>query len=72
MLVSSEKIKQGSVTFIDRPSKLITALTEMPKPKTKREDQIACGMLAQLQNWFPAISSSVPNLHKQCAHQTTF
>ena len=62
MLVSSEKLKQ----------KWINALTEIPKSKTKREVQIACGMLAELQNWFPSISYSVPNLRKQCAHQKTF
>merc|ERR1712215_205782 len=43
-IISSERIKDGHVIFIDPPDQRIVTVTEMRNPKTKRELRTLCGM----------------------------
>ena len=47
-IISSQRIKDGNVIFIDPPDQRIIAVTEMRQPKTKRELRTLCGMISSL------------------------
>ena len=53
-IISAEKIKENSVIFLDPPDNRILAVTEMEKPKTKKDVQRLCSMISSLKLWFPS------------------
>ena len=61
-VISSQKIKDGHVIFLDPPDQRILAVTEMPKPRTKKELRTLCGMISSLRDWFPSIQFNMENL----------
>lgn len=71
-VISAEKVNGEEIIFIDPKDKRVAAFTDMPKPKTKKEVQIFCGLLSSLQAWFPAIALKIPNLRKATASKTKF
>ena len=54
-IISSQRIKDGHVIFIDPPDQRIVAVTEMRSPGTKKELRTLCGMISSLGEWFPSI-----------------
>ena len=71
-MISAEMVKGEEVIFIDPKDKRISAFTDMPKPKSKKDVQVFCGLLASLQSWFPSIPLKIPNLRKATASKSTF
>ena len=71
-IISAEKIEENSVIFLDPPDSRILAVTEMEKPKTKKDVQKLCGMISSLKPWFPSINFSTDALRKGCAHTLKF
>ena len=47
-IISSQRIKDGHVIFIDPPDQRIVAVTEMRNPRTKKELRTLCGMISSL------------------------
>ena len=66
-VISSEKIQNGHVIFMDPPDQRIVAVTEMPSPKTKKDLRVLCGMVSSLGDWFPAVQFNMKNLRAGCA-----
>ena len=71
-VISSQKIKDGHVIFLDPPDSRILAVTEMATPRTKKELRTLCGMIASLRDWFPSIQFNMENLRAGCAHMRNF
>ena len=71
-IISSNRIKEGNVIFIDPPDKRIIAVTEMRNPTTKKELRILCGMVSSLGEWFPSVQFNMKNLRLGCAENTRF
>ena len=61
-IISSKKIKDGHVIFIDPPDQRIVAVTEMRDPRTKKELRTLCGMISSLGDWFPSIQFNIKNV----------
>ena len=55
IIISSKKLKDGHVIFMDPPDKRVVAVTEMPNPKNKKEVRVLCGMISSLAAWFPNV-----------------
>ena len=55
-VISAEKIKDNSIIFLDPPDNRILAVTEMERPKNKKDVQRLCGMISSLKPWFPSIN----------------
>ena len=47
-IISSKRIKDGHVIFIDPPDQRIVAVTEMKIPRTKKKLRTLCGMISSL------------------------
>ena len=60
-VISSQKIKDWHVIFLDPPDQRILAVTEMATPRTKKELRTLCGMIASLRDWFPSIQFNMEN-----------
>ena len=58
--------------FLDPPDSRILAVTEMEKPKTKKDVQKLCRMISSQKPWFPSINFSTDALRKGCAHTSKF
>merc|ERR1711984_50313 len=71
-IISSNRIKEGNVIFIDPPDQRIIAVTKMRNPKTKRELRILCGMVSSLGEWFPNVQFNMTNLRLGCAEMRRF
>ena len=71
-IISAEKIKENSVIFLDPPDNRILAVTEMEKPKTKKDVQRLCGMISSLKPWFPNINFATKALRGGCASTSKF
>ena len=71
-VISSQRIKDGHVIFIDPPDQRIVAVTEMRNPKTKRELRTLCGMISSLGDWFPNVQFNMANLRAGCAEMRRF
>ena len=72
-IISSEKIANQQIVFLDPPDSRILAITEMPEPKTKKELQTFCGMISSsMRGWFPNIIFSTDSLRMGCAHGVKF
>ena len=71
-IISSEKIQNGHVIFMDPPDQRIVAVTEMPSPKTKKDLRVLCGMVSSLGDWFPAMQFNKKNLRAGCAENRKF
>ena len=71
-VISSQRIKDGHVIFIDPPDQRIVAVTEMRNPKTKRELRTLCGMISSLGDWFPNVQFNMTNLRLGCAEMRRF
>ena len=71
-IISSEKIKNGHVIFMDPPDQRIVAVTEMRSPRTKKELRTLCGMISSLGDWFPSIQFNMKNLRAGCAEMRRF
>merc|ERR1712030_239484 len=71
-IISSNRIKEGNVIFIDPPDKRIIAVTEMRNPTTKKELRTLCGMVSSLGEWFPNVQFNMKNLRLGCAENTRF
>ena len=71
-IISAEKIKENSVIFLDPPDSRILAVTEMERPKTKKDVQKLCGMISSMKPWFPSINFSTDALRKGCSHTSKF
>merc|ERR1712030_48550 len=71
-VISSQRIKEGSVIFIDPPDQRIIAVTEIRNPRTKRELRTLCGMVSSLSDWFPNVQFNMTNLRLGCAENTRF
>ena len=71
-IISSQRIKDGSVIFIDPPDQRIIAVTEMRNPRTKRELRTLCGMVSSLGEWFPNVQFNMTNLRLGCAEMKRF
>ena len=67
-----EKIEENSVIFLDPPDSRILAVTEMERPKTKKDVQKLCGIISSLKPWFPSINFSTDALRKGCSHTFLF
>merc|ERR1712208_95198 len=52
-VISSQRIKDANVIFIEPPDQRI--ITGMRNPKTKRELRTLCGMVSSLGDWFPNV-----------------
>ena len=50
MVISSQKIKNNQIIFLDPPDSRILAVTEMATPRTKKDLQTLCGMIASLKD----------------------
>ena len=61
-VISAEKIKNNSVIFLDPPDKRILAVTEMERPKTRKDLQRLTGMISALRAWFPSVRFAVKSL----------
>ena len=68
-IFSAEKIKENSVIFSDNR---ILAVTEMEKPKTKKDVQRLCSMISSLKPWFPNINFATKALRGGCASNSKF
>jgi len=71
-VISSQKIKDGHVIFLDPPDQRILAVTEMSTPRTKKELKTLCGMIESLRDWFPSIQFNMEDLRTGCAHMKNF
>ena len=71
-LISHQTIKEEEIIFIDPKDRRIRAFSEMKKPRSKREVQVYCSMLASLQAWFPSIPLTIPNLRAAMAGNKQF
>ena len=71
-IISSQKIKDGHVTFLDPPDQRILAVTEMQTPHNKKELRTPCGMISSLGDWFPSIQFKMKNLRAGCALMKKF
>ena len=71
-IISSEKIANQQIVFLDPPDSRVLAITEMPEPKTKKELQSFCGMISSMSGWFPNIIFSTDSLRLGCAHGVKF
>merc|ERR1711891_66983 len=71
-VISSQRIKDGHVIFIDPPDQRIVAVTEMRNPRTKKELRTLCGMISSLGEWFPAVQFNMANLRAGCAEMRKF
>ena len=71
-VISSQRIKDGHVIFIDPPDQRIVAVTEMRNPKTKRELRTLCSMISSLGDWFPNVQFNMANLRAGCAEMRRF
>ena len=60
-LKSSQKIKNNQIIFLDPPDTRILAVTEMQAPRTKKDLQTLCGMIASLRDWFPNVQNREPS-----------
>ena len=58
--------------FLDPPDNRILAVTEMEKPKTKKDVQRLCGMISSLKPWFPNINFATKALRGGCASTSKF
>ena len=47
-IISSEKIKQNQIIFLDPPDSRIVAISEITTPRTKKDLQTFCGMISSL------------------------
>ena len=71
-VISSQKIKNNQIIFLDPPDSRILAVTEMATPRTKKELQTLCGMISSLKDWFPSVQFNTENLRAGCAHLKHF
>ena len=71
-VISSQKIKNNQIIFLDSPDSRILAVTEMATPRTKKELQTLCGMISSLKDWFPSLQFNTDNLSMGCAHLKHF
>ena len=71
-IISSQKIKDEHVIFLDPPDQRIVAVTEMKTPKTKKELRTLCGMISSLGDWFPSIQFNIKNLRSGCGEMKRF
>ena len=71
-VISSEKIQNGHVIFMDPPDQRIVAVTEMASPKTKKDLRVLCGMVSSLGDWFLAVQFNMKNLRAGCAENRKF
>ena len=71
-VISSQKIRDNHIIFLDPPDSRILAVTEMATPRTKKELQTLCGMISSLKDWFPSIQFNTDNLRAGCAHLKHF
>ena len=71
-IISSKKLKDGHVIFMDPPDKRVVAVTEMPNPKNKKEVRVLCGMISSLAAWFPNVQFNTSNLRAACAENRKF
>ena len=67
-VISSQKIKNNHIIFLDPPDSRILAVTEMPTPRTKKDLQTLFGMIANLRDWFPSVQLNTEILRAGCAH----
>ena len=65
-IISAEKIKDNSIIFLDPPDNRILAVTEMERPKNKKDVQRLCGMISSLKPWFPSINFATNALRAAC------
>ena len=66
-IISSKKIQDGHVIFMDPPDQRKVAVTEMPSTKTKKDLRVLCGMVSSLGDWFPGVQFTMKNLRAGCA-----
>ena len=71
-IISSKKIKDGHVIFLDPPDQKIVAVTEMQTPKTKKELRPLCRMISSLGDWFPSIQFDIKKLRAGCGEMKRF
>ena len=71
-IISSEKIENQQIVFLDPPDSRVLAITEMPEPKMKKELQSVCGMISSMCGWFPNIIFSTGSLRLGYAHGVKF
>ena len=71
-IISSQRIKDGHVIFIDPPDQRIVAVTEMRNPRNKKELRTLCGMVSSLGDCFPSIQFNMANLRAGCAEMRRF
>ena len=71
-IISSQKIKDGHVIFLDPPDQRILAVTEMQSPRNKKELRTLCGMISSLGDWFPSIQFNMKNLRAGCGMMKKF
>ena len=71
-IISSQRIKDGHVIFIDLPDQRIVAVTEMRNHRTKKELRTLFGMNSSLGEWFPAVQFNMANLRAGCAEMRRF
>ena len=71
-IISAEKIKENSVIFLDPPDNRILAVTEMERPKTKKDVQRLCGMISSLKPWFPSINFATKALRGASGNSSKF
>ena len=71
-IISAEKIKENSVIFLDPPDNRILAVTEMERPKNKKDIQRLCGMISSLKPWFPSINFATKALRGASGNSSKF
>merc|ERR1712105_412120 len=71
-IISSKRIKEGNIIFIDPPDQRISAVTEMRNPRTKKELRTLCGMISSLGEWFPSIQFNYSPEKPPCAEMRRF
>ena len=71
-IISAEKVKSEEVIFVAPKDGRIKAFEELRTPRSKKDVQIFCGMLASLQKWYPSIPLAIPNLRKATAGSAKF
>ena len=72
MVIRSQKIQNNQIIFLDPPDSRILAVTEMATPRTKKDLQTLCGMIASLKDWFPSVQFITENLRAGSAHLKHF
>ena len=70
--VTAEKCENETLIFISPKNKRIKTFEELRKPRTKRDVQVLCGLLASLQQWNPSVPLEVPLLRKATAGSAKF